>query len=331
MGGPYAPQIAQLGGRPTVDVDVPICSIFLALFLACGICHMTIFRRNLARGHKFIPSAVTFGFCMSRVVANVMRITWACYPNNIRVALASQIFVAAGVLLLFILNLLYAQRMLRAAFQTFGWSRGVSWAFKVLYILVLLTIIMIITVVIQSMYTLNANTHRIDRDIQLYGVTYFAIVSFLPLPIVALMLLFVQEKHVAPFGSGSWRSKALIVLTAGTLLCLGASFRAGTTWMAPRPITDPPRYMHKACFYVFDFGIDILVVIIFLFGRVDKRFHVPNGSSKVRHYRGEQDIQKNQLHDQTQGLDTNQAPQDVENSSTEGIPYASRQDEKIST
>ncbi|CEJ58026.1 hypothetical protein PMG11_06698 [Penicillium brasilianum] len=286
MGGPYAPVIAQLGGRPTKNVDIPICSVFLAAFLGFGICHMVLFRRNLARGHKFIPSAVTFGFCMSRVVANVIRITWACYPHNVRIAIAAQIFVAAGVLLLFILNLLYAQRMLRAAFPAIGWSRPLSWAFKVLYVLVVISIIMLITAVIQSMYTLNANTHRIDRDIQLYGVTYFAIVSFLPLPIVSLVLFFAEKDKVASFGSGSWRTKALIVFVAGTLLCLGASFRAGTTWMPPRPVNDPPAYMHKACFYVFNFGIDISVVILFLFSRVDKRFHVPNGSSKVRHYRG---------------------------------------------
>ncbi|GLI79024.1 hypothetical protein PoHVEF18_007346 [Penicillium ochrochloron] len=314
MGGPYASVIAQLGGRPTKSVDVPICSVFLAAFLGFGISHMVIFRRNLARGHKFIPSAVTFGFCMSRVVANVTRIAWACYPKNISVAIAAQIFVAAGVLLLFILNLLYAQRMLRAAFPAIGWSRPVSWAFKVLYVLVVITIIMVITVVVQSMYTLNANTHRIDRDIQLYGSTYFAIVSFLPLPIVSLVLLLADEKKVASFGSGSWRTKGLIILVAGTLLCLGASFRAGTSWMRPHPIYDPPAYMHKACFYVFNFGLDLLVVILFLFSRVDKRFHVPNGSSKVRHYRGNDDSEKDVSVERQ--IQKNETERDIESSSS---------------
>lgn len=287
MGGPYASKVAGLGGLPTITVDVPICAVFLALFLGAGAAHMTIFRKNRKRGHKFIPSAVTFGFCMSRVVANIIRIAWACHPHNVKIAIAAQIFVAAGILLLFILNLLYAQRMLRAAFPGFGWSTAVSTAFKGLYAIVVLSIIMLIVAVIQSMYTLNANTRRIDRDIQLYGVTYFAIVSFLPLPIVLLVLLFSRGKQVEQFGSGSWRSKALVVLSAAVLLCLGASFRAGTTWMPPRLATNPPWYDHKACFYVFDFGIDISVVLLFLFARVDQRFWVPNGSSKVRHYRGE--------------------------------------------
>lgn len=292
MGGPYASRLASLGGLPTVGVDVPISAVFLALFIAGAASHMTIFQINRRRGHKFIPSAATFGFCMSRTIACILRIVWACYPHNISLAIAAQIFVAAGVLILFILNLLYAQRMLRAAFPTFGWSPAVSWSFKGLYSIIIVSIFMVITVVIQSSYTLNANTHRIDRDIQLYGATYFAIVSFLPLPITLAVLLFSHGKKIENFGSGSWFAKAAVVITAGTLLCLGASFRAGTSWMPPRPATNPPPYDHKACFYIFDFGIDISVVFLFLLARVDQRFWIPNGSSKVRHYRGEAAEQK---------------------------------------
>ena len=279
------PRTASVGGRPTVPLDVPICAVFLALFITGAACHMTLFRRNLARGHKFIPSAATFGFCMSRCIANILRIAWACHPTNISLAIAASIFVAAGVVILFILNLLYAQRMFRAVYPVLGWSRPVSWAFKALYILVVLTIVMVITCVVQSSYTLNANTLRIDRDIQLYGQTYFSIISFLPLPLVLLVLLSPNRKRIQEVGSGSWVAKIFIVGLVSCLLCLGASFRAGTSWMTPRPVTDPAWYHSKACFYIFNFTIDFLVVVIFFVSRVDQRFWVPNGSSKVRHYR----------------------------------------------
>jgi hypothetical protein len=283
------PQTAGMGLRPTVSLDVPICAVFLALFIAGAACHMTLFRRNLARGHKFIPSAMTFGFCMSRIVANAIRIAWACHPTNIRLAIAAQIFVAAGVLLLFILDLLYAQRMFRAVYPVVGWSRPLSWAFKAMYVLVVVSIIMVITCVVQSMYTLNTNTLRIDRDIQLYGQTYFAIISFLPLPMLLAVLLSPNRKRMEQFGSGSWVPKVFIVGLAASLLCLGASFRAGTSWMHPRPFTNPAWYHGKAPFYVFDFGIDIMVVALFFVARVDQRFWVPDGSSKVRHYNGSED------------------------------------------
>lgn len=286
------PTTAGMGLHPTVTLDVPICSVFLALFLTGAVCHMTLFRRNLAKGHKFIPSAVTFGFCMSRIVANAIRIAWACHGSNISLAIAAQIFVAAGVLLLFILTLLYAQRMFRAVYPALGWSRPVSWAFKFLYALVAVTIVMVITCVVQSMYTLNTHTLRIDRDIQLYGQTYFAIISFLPIPILVAVLFSPNRKQIEQVGSGSWVAKVLIVGLVASLLCLGASFRAATSWMPPRPLTNPAWYHSKACFYVFDFGIDILVVAIFFVARVDQRFWVPDGSSKVRHYRGAEEYEQ---------------------------------------
>ncbi|KAJ5413812.1 hypothetical protein N7509_000439 [Penicillium cosmopolitanum] len=176
--------------------------------------------------------------------------------------------------------------MVRAVYPKVGWSRVSSSAFKVLCGLVVVNIIMVITNVVQSMYTLNKNTQRIDRDIQLYGLTYFAIISFLPLPLVLLVILSPNRKCIEQFGSGSWIAKVLLVALTGSLLCLGASFRAGTSWMTPRPATSPAWYHSKPCFYIFDFGIDILVVAIFLVGRVDQLFWVPNGSSKVCHSRG---------------------------------------------
>ncbi|KAK4867045.1 hypothetical protein LT330_007786 [Penicillium expansum] len=318
MGGPYMSRIASVGGRPTIPLDVPICAVFIALFITGAACHMTLLRRNLARGHKFIPSGVTFGFCMSRIIANIMRIAWACHPTNVRIAIAAQIFVAAGVLLLFILNLLYAQRMFRAVYPALGWSRPVSWVFKVLYALIAVTIIMVITCVIQSSYTLNSNTLRIDRDIQLYGQTYFSIVSFLPLPLVLLVLLSPNRKRIQEVGSGNWVVKVFIVGLVSSLLCLGASFRAGTSWMPPRPVTDPAWYHSKACFYIFNFTIDILVVAIFFVGRVDQRFWVPNGSSKVRHYRRDESSEKDgislPLHD---GRDVESEDSNVSHEQTE--------------
>jgi hypothetical protein len=285
-GPPYAPTTASLGGLPTISVDVPICAVFLALFVIGAASHMTILRLNLSRGHKFIPSGATFGFCMARIVACSLRIALACHPTNLRLAMAAQIFVAAGVLILFILNLTYAQRLLRAFHPRVGWSRPVSYFFKALYVIIIFSLAMLITVVVQSFYTLNPNTRRIDHDVQFYGLAYFVMFSFLPLPILAYSLLAPRGEQIDHFGRGSWSAKFVIVGVAGVLLCLGASFRAATTYMSPRPLNNPPWYDDKACFYVFNFTIEIIVVYLFLLGRVDQRFYVPDGSSKVRRYSG---------------------------------------------
>jgi hypothetical protein len=97
---PFARGRATLGGIPTKSVDIPICAVLLACYLGLGATHMTIFRRNRAKGRSFKPSVLCFAFCMARLVTFVMRIVWATKPTNPSVAIASNVFIAAGVILL---------------------------------------------------------------------------------------------------------------------------------------------------------------------------------------------------------------------------------------
>lgn len=284
--GPYPPITASLGGVPTTSLDVPIDAVFLALFMCAAAGHMTIFQINKRRGHKFILSGMMFGFCMARIVTMVMRIVWANFPDNIHIAIAAQIFVVAGVILLFAVNLVFAQRMLRAAHPHFGWHKSVSWSLKVLYGSIVVFLAAIITVTVQSFYTLNANTKRIDRDIQLAIQTYWAFLSFLPVPMVVFGLLIPRTARLEKFGTGRWRSKARILIPAALLLCLGASYRVGTNFKTPRPRTDSPWYFSKACFYIFNFVVEILVIYLYLIIRVDKRFHIPDGAKGPGDYSG---------------------------------------------
>ncbi|EFQ96972.1 hypothetical protein MGYG_00016 [Nannizzia gypsea CBS 118893] len=283
-GPPYPPPGAGLGGRPTVSIDVAICAVFIAIFLVGAISHFTMFRKNLKRNHKFIPSAASGGFCMARIVANILRIVWAANPMDIDIAIAAQVFVAAGVLILFVLNLIFAQRMLRASHPAVGWSRPVSYAFKILYILIGLTLVMVITATVQSFFTPDPHTRQIDRDLQLFGGSLLTFVAFLPIPILACIYLAPGRQPPEQFGSGSWSAKVIIVATAAFLLTLGAGFRIGVSASPPRAPTNPAWFHHKACFYVFNFVLEAMVVYMFLFGRIDRRFFVPNGSSKTRNY-----------------------------------------------
>lgn len=223
-------------------------------------------------------SGMMFGFCMARTVSCIMRIVWATRPFNVRVALAAQILVAAGVVLLFIINLIFAQRIIRASHPNSGWHPVMSLLFKAVYATVVVSLVMLITSVVQAAYTLNANTHRIDRDIQLYGQTLFAVISFLPFPLVIVGLVLPRKTRVEKFGSGRFRSKIYFLLSAAFLLCLGATFRCGTSYLTPRSSNDPAWYHSKACFYVFDFGVEITVILMYIVIRVDQRFWVPNNS-----------------------------------------------------
>jgi hypothetical protein len=274
---PYPPTTAGLGGQPTKGLDDPITSVFLVLFVFGAVMHMVILQVNMRRKKKFIMSGLLFGFCMARIVACTMRLVWSTHLLNVSIAIAAQIFMAAGVFLLFIVNLVFAQRILRASHPEFAWAKWFSIMFKLYYASLILMLIALITCTVQAFYTLSTNTKRIDRNVQLAGGTYFAVAAFLPFPLMAINYLLPRKTRVDKFGTGRFRHKVCIVLFAAFLLTLGAAFRAGIAYV-PRPARNPAWYHSKACFYTFNFTIEIIVVYVYAIIRVDKRFHVPDGS-----------------------------------------------------
>ncbi|KAK0672696.1 hypothetical protein QBC41DRAFT_299352 [Cercophora samala] len=281
--GPFPPTTAASGGVPGLTPDIPICAIFLALFVAGAATNMTIFQRNRRRSYKFFFSVLLFGFCMARIVALSMRIVWASKPRDVNVAIASQIFTAAGVLILFITNLIFAQRIIRAYHPFFGWSKSITWLFRTLFGSVIAILIMVITVTVQSFFTQDPKVRGIDRDIQLFCATYLAVFAFLPIPLVTLAAIVPRRTKIDKFGEGHFRTKfALLTLTA-SLLAAGAIFRAVIAYF-PRPVSEPAWYHGKAAYYCFNFGIELVVVYIYAISRFDKRFHIPDGSSAPGHY-----------------------------------------------
>lgn len=299
LSAPYPPTKAALGLLPTVSVDVPICAIFLVLFIMGAVSHMTILQVNRRRGHKFLLSGMMFGFCMARITTMIMRIVWATRPTNVRIAIAANIFVAAGVVLLFVVNIVFAQRIFRACHPHSGWHPLFHHLFTGLYVLIVLTLLMLITSVIQSFYTLNEHTKHIDRAILLYGQTFYSVIAFLPWPMVLLGLVIPRKTRVEKFGQGRFRTQIAILLLTSFLLCLGACFRVGTNYAGGnRPINHPAAYQGKACFYIFNFTIEIIVILLYVVVRVDRRFWVSDHSKKAGDYsRGKDGKEEGQMED----------------------------------
>ncbi|TWU76460.1 hypothetical protein ED733_007160 [Metarhizium rileyi] len=287
MGPPYPPQGAGLGGIPTNAVDTPISAVFIAVFITSAALNMIIFQRNRRRGHKFVLSALLFGFSMARIGANVMRIVWANYPHNAQIAIAATILTNAGVILLFIVNLILAQRILRAHQPRLGWTRAASLAFELLYGAVIALLVMAIISTVYSFYTLDAHVHVQLRDVQLFAVTFLAVLAFLPIPIIAVAVLLPlppRRDPVENFGAkGRMTTKIVLVIFTAALLTLGAGFRAGVAYV-PRPASNPGWFHHRAAYYCVNFTIEAVVVFTYALSRFDLRFHVPNGASGPGHY-----------------------------------------------
>ena len=235
---------------------------------------------------------------MTRIFATAIRIAWSIYPRNISIGIAAQIFVYAGIILLFIANLFFAQRIVRAQHPHIGWSKPFSIWLPVLIAIIIATILALIAGVIVQFYVLDGENAALI--IQKFGSTLFAATAFLPIPIVIVSSLARLHPHIRKtktidkFGEGSMRAKIAIVLVSAFFLTLGAAFRAATTLIEPIPLRtgSPPRpaprpgYLSKAAFYVFNFLIEICITLFWLAIRIDKRFYIPDGAHGPGSYAG---------------------------------------------
>lgn len=251
---------------------------------------MFIFLRNKKRGHKFLFNGLCIGFCMARVVTTSIRLSWTYNIQNRNLAIAATIFVAAGVLLLFIINLFFAQRILRGLHPHLGWNKWLSKAFLVMYLLIIPLLIMVVTATTQSFFTTDKNIARMDIDMQRGAASYFLFVAFVPLPITIFALLYPKTTDPDHFGKGPFLHKAAVVIVASVLLVLGAGFRTGTAFHTFKPewATNPPWWNAKWCFYFFNFTLELIVVLMYLVVRIDLLFHIPNGSHGPGSYSAQQ-------------------------------------------
>ncbi|KAI1148579.1 hypothetical protein F4825DRAFT_433486 [Nemania diffusa] len=286
-GPPYASRTAVAGGLPSVIPDVPISAVFLVVYLGFAATNMTILQINLRRQHKFVINGAMFGFSMSRIITFILRILWATHQHNVRLAIAANIFVNAGVLAIYVINLIFAQRILRGKQPAIGWHPSISIVLKGFYVGIGAALVLVIYAVVQSAYTLDLNLLHTVRQIQLAATTYLLVFTTLPVwLLLAAHLLLPKSADEELFGHGSMRSKVIINAVATCLCITIAGFKTGTAWEAPRLASDPAWYHSKPAFYLFNFALEICVLSLLTFSRVDKRFHIPNGSSQPGDYSG---------------------------------------------
>ncbi|KAF9887209.1 hypothetical protein FE257_010463 [Aspergillus nanangensis] len=275
---------ASLGGIPSVLPDIPICAVFLVLYVSFAATNMTIFQRNKRRGHKFVLSVLLFGFSMARITTLVLRIVWATRNQNSSLAIAANIFVNAGILIVYIINVILGQRILRGKQPAVGWNRGLRIAYKILYASIVGALAMVITSLVVSINTTNLHTQAQCRDVQLAAITYLLVFTCLPLVHILVAFLMPRSAQEETFGQGSLKSKAIIVALSSCICMLIAGFKAGTIWSPARPAFNPAWYHSKACFYAFNFLCEILVLTLLVSTRFDRRFFVPNGCNQPGDY-----------------------------------------------
>ncbi|KAI0186180.1 hypothetical protein EV127DRAFT_455718 [Xylaria flabelliformis] len=259
--------------------DIPISAGLLALFIVSAAAHALILHTNKRNNVKFFFSGAMFALCLLRSVALSMRIVWATFPHDANIAISAGILTQAGSVIVFIVNLILAQRIVRAYHPKFGWHPATTSGFLFLICCTIASLIMIIAVTIQSFLTPDMEIRHSDRIVQLFAGTYMAALAFMPIPIVSLAALVPRAKNrrIEKFGAGRWRSKVHLLLGTSALAASAAAFRVYTGFV-PRPAGHPAWYHHRACYYCFNFATDLIISTVYLFARFDRRFIVPNGA-----------------------------------------------------
>ncbi|KIW97846.1 uncharacterized protein Z519_01430 [Cladophialophora bantiana CBS 173.52] len=101
-------------------------------------------------------------------------------------------------------------------------------------------------------------------------VTYFLFVPFLPIPIVILAITISRKTRTERLGSAR------------------LSFSALTTYKNT-PSKDNEAWLdRKWCFYLFNFTLETIDIYLYVLLRVDRRFHISNGTSGPGDYRAGQ-------------------------------------------
>ncbi|GAB1740927.1 hypothetical protein NU219Hw_g5997t1 [Hortaea werneckii] len=280
---PYLPSgVALIGGRPTVAVDIPILVVLLLLYAGGAIGNASIFFRNRKRGHFFPMSMAMFGFCMSRIATCSVRMAWAAHPSNANLAMAATIFAAVGILIVFVIVLILAQRILRATHPKLGWSRTVSGSLKATYFGLFIAIVLLIAFTVLSYFTLNSNLRNIAMWIQRAGILYMLLFNLLGPVLLLLSLMLARPTETATpdnFGIRSTMASKYIILSVTmffTLFIVG--FRVGTAWADARPASDPAWWERKAAYYVIQYGFEVVIVYWLILTRFDQKFWIPNKS-----------------------------------------------------
>lgn len=217
---------------------------------------------------------------------------WAYHQRNTSLAIAANVFTYVGTIILFMINWFFVQRIIRAQHAHLGWSTPYRIFHRAGLGLLVTTLILLIVGAISQFFTLNEGKLRAFRAMQLTGQTYFTIFCAAPAVLVFISLL-LPRHEIEKFGAGRLRVNITILLLAVTVLLTGQLFRCVLAWIpqtpqfdaAGRPV-DTPWYLHKACFWIFNFVTEIIVVILFAVVRVDLRFHIPNGSRLSGDYSG---------------------------------------------
>lgn len=227
-----------------------------------------------------------------------MRIAWAFRPTNVRVAVASQVLLQAGVLLLLLLNLILAERLWLDRRPGRRTRRGLKVFLGAVSAMTVSALIMVVVSIVVSVYTLDQRTIEKCREVQRTAACYLVVLAVAPVALLLLAALFPAVPM--PRGTRLNRSKLAIVLLSCLLYTINTGFKAGVLWARPKSLFDPAWYHSRACLYTFVLGTELLALVLLSAVRADIRFEssMPwrNEAEQERHMEAVEGDKRDSIH-----------------------------------
>ncbi|RYP22312.1 hypothetical protein DL767_009069 [Monosporascus sp. MG133] len=185
-----------IGGTPTPEVDDPLCGTLLVLFLLSAAAHLAVLRANKRIGLKFAFSGMMCVLCALRCAALAVRVAWASYPGALAVATAAAVSAQLGTVLVFVINLLLAQRVARAYHPRLAWRPAAGVCFALLLAGVVLALVALIVggALLATPAKTEPGVGEADDGVrrrrtaavalELFGATSLAALAFVPILVV---------------------------------------------------------------------------------------------------------------------------------------------------
>jgi hypothetical protein len=187
------------------------------------------------------------------------------------------------VSVIFAINMVLTQRILRAIHPKIFWHPATSTFFTLLLVSVPFFIIFNIAVLTASFFVTTASGAKATKDLLFFGSSWNLFLCVFPLLTLSTFAVLPPPTPIEKFGTGRFRTKLVMLVYSSATLFIGAVVRLIAAAQS-HPINDPGQVDTKTIFYLTGFMLEIFVVVLFAAARFDLRFHIPNGCTGPGQY-----------------------------------------------
>ncbi len=190
--------------------------------------------------------------------------------------------MSPSTVIIFAVNLVFAQRIVRAMHPFFGWSLAFGY-FSWFLILSIpgVTIINLVAICVRFFGGDDLKRQEVAGEFLKFGSTYNVMLVLMPL-IWIFLASALPGPPVENFGRGEIRSKAALLVLSAVTMSAGAIMRLAVAMS--HDVTASSPLLSRTVFYLTGFMLELLTVAAYAYFRIDLLFYIPTGAKRPGDY-----------------------------------------------